>query len=63
LTIEDGRFNEFFLFCLLKKSERHAAQAPALRERHLPFVDRHSMKLYKSGAAGLISGQFNRKRN
>jgi hypothetical protein len=38
---------------LLKKAEGHAAQAPALRERHPPFVNRHSMKFHTSTAAGL----------
>jgi hypothetical protein len=31
---EADRIKEFFLFYLLKRAERHAAQAPALRERN-----------------------------
>ena len=38
----ERRIKEVFLFYLLKKAERHAAQAPALRERHPQFVNRHS---------------------
>jgi hypothetical protein len=36
------RIKEFMLFHSLKKAERHAAQAPALRERHPPFVNLQS---------------------
>jgi hypothetical protein len=42
MSIDDGRIKEFFLFYLLKRAERHAAQALELRERHLQFVNRHS---------------------
>jgi len=38
----ERRMKEFFLSYLLKRAERHAAQAPALRERHPQFVNRQS---------------------
>jgi hypothetical protein len=42
MTNDECRIKEFFLFYLLKRAERHAAQAPALRERHPQFVNHHS---------------------
>jgi hypothetical protein len=42
MSIDECRIKEFFLFYLLKRAEQHAAQAPALRERHPQFVNRQS---------------------
>ena len=38
MSIDECRIKESYRFIIIKKAERHAAQAPALRERQPQFV-------------------------